>query len=476
LVITVSAPDKEGIKVPTEDEIIASYRKIENSDIEAYMDVDSDKPLLTKLPTAGTIKSKKEIKEIGATELVLSNGIKVILKPTDFKNDEINMSSFAWGGNSTVADADYYSAAAASSIVNQSGLGDFDQTSLIKKMTGKQVSVYSYISELTQGMGGSSTVKDLETFFQMLYLEFTAPRRDEDAFKSVKSKMLDQVMNSGLDPNSVFRDTINAVMGGQNFRRMPWTEESIEQINLDKAYNFYKQKFANAGGFTFTFVGSFKVEDLENYIKLYVASLPTGNSDKWKDVGIKAPTNAFKKVVNKGFEPKSSVRLVINGDFEFKRENRFAISALIEVLNIRLREVIREDKGGVYGIYARPNFTQYPKSGYTINVGFGTGPDRAEELISAAKDVIAEVKAGKFDETYIEKVQAILNREYETNKMENNYWLSVINQYLTYSEPLTQINDYPNFVKKISKDYIVSAANKYLNMDSFKEFILMPEE
>lgn len=476
LVITASIPAKDGIKVPTEEDLQAAYRKIESSKIEAYLDVDTDKPLVSNLPKPGEITSKKEIPEINTTELVLSNGVKVYLKHTDFKNEEINMSAQAWGGTSTAPDNDYFSAAAASGIINSSGIGEFDETTLQKVLTGKQVSVSSYITELSQGMRGFSTPKDLETFFQLVYLYFTAPRKDADAFESNKSKILDQIANSGMDPNQVFRDSIEAIMGGYNLRKMPWTEEDVEKINLDVAYNFYKEKFANAGNFTFTFVGNFKMDEMETFLKQYVATLPKGKDDKWKDLGIKGPKGSMRKIVYKGFEPKSTVSLRINGDFDFTRENRFQLGAMVEVLSIRLREVIREDKGGVYGIGARPSFEKYPNTKYSIGIGFGTGPTRVEELITAIKGVIEELRDGKFDDTYIEKVKAIMSREYETNMKENRYWMGVMNQYLTYGESLAQINDTPKLIEKINKDYVVAAAKKYLNMDSFKEFILMPEE
>jgi len=475
-VITASIPIKDGIKVPTEDEINTIYKKVASSKIEAYKDVDSDKPLISKLPKPGSIKSKKEIKEVNTTEYVLSNGAKVYLKHTDFKNEEIMMSAQSWGGLSTASDKIYYSAAAAAGLINSSGVGDFDETTLQKVLTGKQVSLSTSIGDLSQGMRGTSTPKDLETFFQLIYLYITAPRKDEDAFLSMKTKFLDQIANSGMDPNSVFRDTINAIMGNYNMREMPWTEETVEKINIDEAYNFYKEKFANAGNLTFTFVGNFKQPEMENFLKQYIASLPTGKAEKWKDLGIEGPKGSLKKVVNKGFEPKGAVRLIMNGDIKFTREDRFQLAAMMEVLSIRLREVIREDKSGVYGIGARPSFEKYPKNKYTINIGFGCDPKRTEELADDCKAVIEDVKAGKFDDSNVEKVKAILSHENETNLKENRYWLSVISQYLSYGEPITEINDTPKLISKIDKKYIIEAAKKYLDMKTMKEFILMPEE
>jgi zinc protease len=486
MVITLTAPDKPEIKIPSADELLNLVRDVARRDIPPYIDLATDKPLVSKMPTPGTIKSKKEYKELGVTELLLSNGAKVILKPTEFKNDEVLLTSYSFGGTSLAKDADFYSAVTCAGIVNESGLSEFDVTTLQKILAGKIANVSPYISDMSQGFNGNASPKDLETMFQLLYLYFNAPRKDVDAFQAYKTSMKDQIENSGSSPDQVFRDSITAVMGSHNMRKMPWTVEDVDKIDLDKALAFYKERFSNPADFTFTLVGNFKVEDIETLLKNYVASIPSkGNKSKWVDLGIKPPANPLKTIVKKGVEPKSSVVLSMHGPFEFNRANRFILNAMIEVLNIRLREVIREDKGGVYGIYARPRPEIYPKPNYSVNIGFGTAPDRVEELITSAKGVIEDLKAGKFedpknnsekDKPTIDKVKEILKREQETQMKENNYWLSVLNQYNYYGEPITQILDFEKQLAKVDKKSVQAAAKKYMNMNSFKQFILYPED
>jgi zinc protease len=486
MVITYTAADKPEVKAPTADEMLNLFRDVAKRDIPAYIDIATEKPLISKMPTPGTIKSTKEYKELGTTELVLSNGAKVYLKPTEFKNDEVLLTSYALGGTSLAKDADFYSANASAGIVNESGLGEFNVSTLQKMLAGKIANISPYISDISQGFNGNASPKDIETMFQLLYLYFDNPRKDDEAFQAYKTSLKDQIENSGSSPERVFRDTIGAVLGSYNLREMPWTEETVNKIDLDKSLEFYKERFSNPADFTFTLVGNFKVDEIENLIKQYIASIPSkGNKSKWVDVGIKVPTNALKTVVKKGVEPKSSVVLVMNGPFEFNRGNRFMMSALSEVLNIRLREVIREDKGGVYGIYSQPRPELYPKQFYSLYIGFGCAPDRVEELITAAKSVIEDLKAGKFDDpnnaskndkATLDKVKEILKREHETQIKENNYWLNVINQYSYNGEPITQILEFDKQLAKVDNKSIQTAAKKYLNSDSFKQFILYPED
>jgi zinc protease len=478
LVIAASIPVKDGIKVPTEDELLSLYNDVKKSNIEPYQDVDASKPLMSQKPTPGKITDRKENSTISTKELTLSNGIKVFLKPTEFKNDEILFRGFRMGGTSLASDADFYSANLASSIVDESGLGEFDATTLGKMLQGKIAGATPYISDVSEGITGEASTKDLELMFQMIYMYFNNPRKDMESFKSVMSRMNESIQNSSSSPDRVFSDSISAIMGGYNMRAMPLTLDNLSKVNLDKAFEFYQSRFSNAKDYTFTFVGNFKPEVIEPLIETYLASLKVDNNAKtaFKDNGVRSPKNTFAKEIKKGIEPKSSVRLVINGPIDFNRENRFAIRAMVELMSIRLREVIREDMGGVYGIGARPRIEKYPVPEYAVYVSFGTGPEKVKDLIAAAKGVIEELKAGKFDEVNVGKVKEIMTRENEVSLKDNRYWLNAMYSYQMNGEDMNYILENNKMVEKINKDYIVATAKKYLNMDSFKEFVLNPED
>lgn len=476
LVITVS--DKaDSPNTPTEDQIMALYNDVKNKKLEPYQEDDISQPLLPEKPTPGTIVSEDMNEDLGIKTLELSNGAKVMLKKTDFKNDEVLMRAYSPGGHSLADKSLYISAANADAIIDEAGIGKFSSTNLQKKLAGKNLRISPYIGELTEGFSGMTSPDDMETFFQVMYLYFTSPRKDEESFQSFVQKTVEAIENSKDSPEQAFRDTINAVLGNYHYRSMPVEADDIKSIDLNKAYEFYKQRFSNAGDFNFVFVGNFDEALIKDYIKTYIASLPgTDVEEEWKDVGKRYPKGKIEKTVKAGIEQKSSVRIAITGDFEYEREERFELQSMIEVLRIRLREVIREDKGGVYGIGAYAGYDEFPEENYIIQIVFGTSPDKVEDLVSTVYSIIEEIKAGKFSEEYVSKVKEILSREYETSIKENRYWLSTIYNYSFHNEPLNQILEYPEYVKDIDKDMIVETANEYLNMDNLIEIIQYPED
>jgi zinc protease len=477
LVIAASIPVKDGIKIPTEQQLLSQYNAVKAMNITPYEDIDASKPLMSTKPTPGKIVSRKENSKIGVTELKLSNNATVYLKSTDFKNDQILLRAYSMGGTSLASDADFYSANFAASIVNESGLGEFDANTLQKMMQGKMANVSPYISDISEGLVGETSPKDIELMFQMIYLYFNSPRKDIEAFDSFLSRVKESIQNSGSNPDRVFNDTVGAVLANYNFRSMPLLVENLSKVNLDKALEFYKSRFNDASDFTFTFVGNFKPNEIEPLIEMYVASLNSDNSkNSYKDLGVRIPTKSMVKEVKKGIEPKSTVRLVLNGMMDNNRESRAALRSLVEVMNIRLREVIREDMGGVYGIGARPRMEKYPAPEYSVSIFFGTSPEKVKDLVTAAKGVIEEMRSGKFDEINISKVKEILKRENEVNLKDNRYWMNAIYSYNYNAEDMNNIIEADKLVDVITKDYIVAAAKKYLNMDTFKEFVLYPED
>ncbi|MFP4527374.1 MAG: M16 family metallopeptidase [Candidatus Kapaibacterium sp.] len=477
LVIAFSAPEKDDIKVPDEAQLLAAYDKIKDSKLEAYIDESSDLPLMEKTPTPGTIIDEKEMKELGVTQLTLSNGAKVFLKPTDFQNDEVIMRAWSPGGTSLAPKADYYSAEAAASIVNMGGIGEFKLTTLQKMLTGKVVSVSPFIDELSEGLRGSYSPTDMETFFQLTHMYFTNPRKDSEAFSGYIKRMEEQIKSSKRDPSSVFYDTVRYVMSGYHYTDKPWTKSDLKKIDLDKAFSFYQDRFADASDFNFVFVGNFDMNKMKDFVKTYIASLPKlDRKETWKDMGEKKPMDSFTKEVKKGIEPKSRVYLAINGDFTYNRQNRFELEALNELLRIRLREEIREEKGGVYGIGAMTNTQKYPEGYYQETVVFGTGPEKVDDLIATVKSVFDEARNGGFEDGNVGKIKEIMKREHEVNLKENGYWAGSLQFYLWHNEDPTEIIRKDDYIKSLDKDMLKNAANKYLNMNAFKRFVLYPED
>jgi zinc protease len=474
--VIIMAPEKDKEILPNEATVNAWTKSVNSDEITAYVDQVSDKPLLSIKPSAGKVISEKKISEVGITELTLSNGVKVMLKPTDFKNDEISFSAVSPGGTSLYTDADYQSAANAAAIVNRSGLGEFNAIQLSKLLTGKKVVVQPSISERSESIVGFTNPQDLETALQMVYLYFTNPRKDEEIFKGYITQMKGSLANRGNDPGSVFADTVAAVLGNHNIRRTGPSVQKVEQINLDRAYQIFKERFADAGDFTFTFVGNFDTEKIKPLLEQYLGSLPaTNRNDKARDLGIKIPAGKIEKSVLKGQEPKATVRLVFSGDYVYNQGNNNQLEALAEVLNIKLIERLREDEGGVYGVGARASYSKYPQNRYSLNISFGCGPENVEKLIASTLDEINKIKQNGPEAGDIGKFVAEERRTTETQLKENGFWLGYLTGQIQDNEDPKQILGYLDSLKKITPEALKAAANIYLSGNNYIRLVLLPE-
>jgi zinc protease len=476
-VVVITAPEKEGVELPGDEKIKAIFSEVGKSNIKAYVDNVISKPLMAKEPVAGKITEEKQIKELDITELKLSNGVKVFLKATDFKNDEILFSAASFGGTSLCSDQDAISGGFGGYVIGQSGVGEFDKISLQKSLSGKNVSVFPYISTTTENMQGESSPDDLETLMQLIHLYFTQPRKDTTAFASLIQQQMGFMQNRAASPEAAFQDTIQVTMAQYHYRARPFTPEMLKEINLDKAYSIYKDRFSDAGDFMFCFVGSFDMNKMKPLLEKYIASLPaTNRKETWKDNGFKKPKGIVQKTVKRGSEPKGSVNIRFYGAVEYNMKNRIATQMLCQLLSIKLREVLREEKGGTYGVQVYPIVEKYPKETYVININFGCGPEKLEELTKATMDVIDNVKKNGCSDKDLTKLKETSRVEREVNLKENRYWLQAIGIKYSAGEDFLELNEYPKIVEGLKSEDLKNAANQYLNTNEFATFKLFPEK
>ncbi len=475
--VLIMAPEKEAATLPSETTINKWLTDAKNEKLTAYVDQVSDKPLLAVKPVPGKVVAEKKVTEIDVTELTLSNGVKVILKPTDFKNDEINFSGFSPGGTSLYPDSDFQSASYASTIVTRGGVGEFNSIQLPKLLSGKRASVNPYIGERTEGINGFAAPKDLETALQLTYLYFTAPRKDQEMFQALIAQQKGVLANRSSDPNSVFADTVSAVLGNYNIRRTGPTLQKLEQINLDRAFEIYKDRFSDASDFTFTFVGSFKVEEIKPLLEQYLGALPSKNrTEAAKDLGIVPPSGKISKTVYKGQEPKATVRLVFSGDYIYNDETNNQLDALGEVLQIKLIERLREEESGVYSPGARMSYMKSPRNRYSFTVSFGSSPENVDKLVAATLDEINKVKTNGAQAADIEKFLAEERRSTETQLKQNGFWLGYLSNQYQNNESPTKVLTYLDSLKKITPAGLKDIANKFLSGDNLIKFVLLPEK
>lgn len=476
-VIMVSAPEKEGLRIPTEEELLVVFEAVDEKEITAYVDTTITEPLLAEIPEPGGITETKTIEEVGITEWKLSNGVRVVLKPTDFKADEVLLQAFSPGGTSLATDEDFIPARTASQVIGAGGLGKFNAINLQKKLSGKVVRVRPSISELQEGIFGSTSPKDLETMFQLVYLTFTEPRADEDIFKALSSQMKSMYKNRSASPNSVFFDTLQKIMTQDHLRARPMTEEIIDDMDLEKSYAFYKDRFADASDFTFIIVGSFDQETIKPLVTRYLGALPSiSREESWQDVDINPPKGVIKETIHKGLEPQSRVSIVFTGPFQYDREHRNAIRGMCMVLQTRLRETIREDLGGTYSIRASSSYNIIPDQEYTIRISFGADPERVEELTKVVFKEIENLKIEGIQPDEINDVKKSFSRDFETGIKNNNWLMTQLNYKYQQNEDPRTLYDYEKSLERITPEMLQKAAQMYLNMENYVQLILFPEK
>lgn len=474
-VVMASGPARDAM--PKEAALLAVVDDVAKAEIAPYTEEAASESLMATIPKPGEITAKKQIDAIGTVEWTLSNGVKVVVKPTDFKNDEVRMQAFSPGGTSRLSDKEYVSGRFATSVASAGGVGEHDAVALRKMMQGKDVSVRATLGELEEGMRGSASPQDLETMMQLIHLSFTAPRADEKAVAAFKESQREFVRNRDLNPQSVFFERLQAEASNNHKRRMPLTVEDIEKVSLDDAMKTYRERFADASDFTFVFVGNIDKQQLRKLSKTYLATLPTKKrKDNWKDIGVKKPKGVKKFTVQKGQDPKAFVMMTFHGKAKWSPETQDDIKMLADVMGIRLREVLREEMGGVYGAFSFGNIDRRPKPEYSYTIGFGCAPENVEKLKKAVFDIVTEIKTEGPSEEVIDKVKETRRRQLETDLKENRWWLRKLAEHYRYGTDPSELADTSKATERVSKDNVQKAAKRFLNEKRYVDGTLMPEE
>jgi zinc protease len=474
-IIIIQAPEKEKANLPTEAQLLAALKNAGNN-VTAYVDNSVNKPLLDKKPIAGKVVSERKIDAIGVTELTLSNGIKVVLKPTDFKNDQIIFKSFSKGGSSLATDANFLSASN-SGFIPQLGVGDFNPAQMSKLLAGNTGRGSAYIEDLYQGYSGSASPKDLETAFQLVYAYATNPRKDAELFNKTLSDYKVSLANKGANPESVFSDTIQAVLSSYHKRAMPLTISDVDKISLDEAFNFYKDRFADNSEQVFVIVGAFNPESIKPLVETYIASLPSLNKKQnFVDNGVNPPKGKVSKTVYKGLEDKASVQLYIHGDYEYNSESNVQLNAVKSALEMKILERLREKESGVYSPQVGLTISKYPTAHYYFTVSFSCATANVEKLIAAALDEIKHIKDNGATNDDINKFKSEEQRQLELSLRDNGFWLNYLTGRLKNGEDMTSLLTVKDRLNSVTVESTKAIAQKYLNEDNYIRLVLMPQK
>lgn len=476
--VILNGPEKAEFKIPTSAELLDTFNQIEAMPVTAYEEKAVAASLMDKAPAPGKITAETENKDLGYTELKLSNNVKVILKATDFKNDQVVMSATRYGGQSLYDLKDQFNAAYATAAVSQMGVKDFSPVDLRKVFAGKTVNGSPRLSQTSEGFGGQSGSADVETLLQLTHLYFTQPRKDMDLFNSFVSKQQAFLQNMMANPQTVYSDTLQKILYNNHPRgpRFPKVDD-FNKINVDRALEIYKERFGNANGFTFFFVGSFDMAKMKTLVATYLGSLPSaGATPTFKDLGIRPVRGVVKKEIRKGTEQKSFITLMFTGETPYSDEANLKLQALMEVLNIKLIESLREELSGVYGAGIRGQLSKIPYGNYSITASMPCGPENVDKLIAATLAEIQKVKDNGPLEADLAKVKETWIKQYREDLKDNNYWLSKLQQVVVDGSKSGDVLSGEQRVNALTIADLKEVANKYFDMNNYLQVVLYPEK
>ena len=477
LVIANFNQEKEGAVYPTIEGFQAAYDAAASANIEPYVDNVKNEPLMTTMPKKGKIVKESENSVFGYKELELSNGARVVLKKTDFKQDEIMMSAFQRGGQSLYGEKDWANLQMLSQLNTITGVGNFSNSELDKALAGKQVGVYLNISDYTDQLSGNSTVKDLETLFQLVYLKFTALNKDEKKFNQTMSLMETQLKNKDLMPETALSDTLQYVISNRSWRHKPFNVEDLQQVSLDRILEIAKERTANAANYTFTFVGNFDEASIRPLIEQYIASLPAkkGVKSNWVN-DMDMPEGQVINHFTKKMESAKEYEVVIwhNNKMPYSLENEIKAEILGEALGRIYLQKIREDAGAAYSTQAMGQVGISGGKPQTLVLAVcPVNPEFEETALKIMNDEMVNACTA-IDATALKEAQEQMLKDHATNLKENWYWRSAIQEYLVNG--VDGHTGYEEIVKAQTPESIAAFARELYGAGNKIEIVMAPEK
>ena len=449
-VVIIAGPAKEGLKYPTKEEVINLLKGMKDLDLQAYVDKVSDEPLMKEAPKGGKIISEKEGDIYGSTKLVLSNGVTVYVKKTDFKADEIRMKGTSLGGKSIFPDKDALNFAVMDNVIAVGGLGNFSQVDLTKVLAGKKVSVNAGLGATTENVFGTCSPKDFETMMQLTYLTFTAPRKDAEAFESFKNRMKAQLESAQANPLSSINDSLQKAMYNNHPRVVMMKPEMVDQIDYDRILEMYNDRFKDASDFTFYFVGNIDLETAKPLIAEYLGALPAINrKETFKDTKMSIRKGVYKNEYAKEQQtPTATIVFLYSGKAPYTLKNDILLSFATQVLDMVYTEEVREKEGGTYGVNCFGDLQKYPKEQLLLQIVFQTDPAKKDKLAGIVVDELKKLAAEGPSDVHLQKVKEYMLKKYADNQKENGYWMNNLNDYFYYGMDMTE--GYTDIVNSIT--------------------------
>jgi zinc protease len=473
----LTAPASTKDKLPTNAVLLNNVIAASKQKVKPYEEKAIASNLMEGNVSSGKIVNETKNSKLGTTDLTLSNGVTISIKPTLFKNDEILMDAWRWGGWQRFPLEDKDNAKNAAQIITEMGVKDMTPTDLQKFLSGKTVEVSPYINDDEEGIQGSSSVKDFETFLQLVNLYFTQPRKDQGLFNSFVTKNKSMMQFLKDNPQYFYADTVSKIV----YNNSPWESaipkpEDFDHMNADRALEIYKQIYGNADGMHFTFVGNVDIEKAKPLFEKYLGSLPSQTTEhKFKDNGVRPVKGIVEANIKKGKDPKSVVTVLWSGETQYNREESLALRALIDALNIKVIEILREDMSGMYSGGLQGDISKRPYVHYSISASIPCGPENADKLTNALFDIIKNAQQGKTEQKDLDKVKETLKKQYRVSIQENDAWLGSLSQAFIDQNNPEDILTYEQRVDALTLQDLQKAAQKFFDMKNYVKAVLYPE-
>jgi len=475
-IIVKSAPENKAF-LPDESTVLSWIEAVGAAPLSPFVDEVQDLPVLKNPPVPGRVTAVADFGKIGVQKITLSNGVNVLLKKTSNQNDQILFKGIAEGGASLYSDADYQNAINAANIISVSGAGNYTAQQLGKLLAGRSIQLSPFVHDTYQGFSGGTSKEELPTTLELLNAYFTEPRKDAEAFKLLIGRSKEQLSNKGDNPNQVFMDTVGLVLSNYHVRKQPQSMSSIAAVNLDRAFEIYKERFADASGFTFFFVGNTDLESMKPLLEKYLGSLPSkGLKEKARDLGINIPAGRISKTVYKGAAQKSTGMLVYSGPFDYNFEQVFNMNAIADALKISLTQRLRDQEGGTYAPNVQMTMTKYLKSRFSLTISFDCGPQNVDKLIASAQDELNKMRNLGPSAENLQKFKAANRSGLQAGSTNNGFWLEYLVSRTVNNEPLAQFLDYEAAINKMTIPSVKATAATYIQDKNYIKLVLMPEQ
>jgi len=475
--VMVQAPKNKAGELPSDADLLKDVVSATKQSITPYTEKVVASNIMDNTGGAGKIVSETKNEKLNTVNLSLSNGITITVKPTNFKNDEITMDAWRHGGWQRFPLEDKENSESAAQLVQLMGVKDMSPTDLKKFLSGKTVRVTPYLNPSEEGIEGSSSVKDFETFLQLVNSYMTSPRKDEALLKSYLGNIKGFLKFAKEDPQTYFQDTMQKII----YNNSPWlssipTPEQLDKVNADKTLEIYKNVFGNANGLHFTFVGNIDLEKAKPLFEKYLGSLPSQKTEiTYKDNGVRPVKGGLTANIKKGKEAQSEINILWKGEAEYNRDERMKLRALIEVLNIKIIEKLREELGGMYSGGMSGDIVKRPYVHYDIHATVPCGPENVDKLTTALFDLIKNAQDGKIEQKDLDKVKETWKKKYQEQLKDNDYWLTNLSQaFIDGYDPEAVLN-YEARVNALTTTDLQNAAKKFLDINNSIRVVLYPE-